>query len=108
MDNLEDFKKELPLSDVLEKAIESSSRYSEPYEPEESYEGIPGNDPDEMNELLASGASLFSGDIDTGTSEEEDPYADLFSLDDNDTPDDMKAKNNPDSMDDLMGFFDEE
>lgn len=108
MDNLEDFKKELPLSAVLEKAIDSSSRYSEPYEPEESYEGIPGNDTDEMDELLASGASLFSGDIDTSTSEEEDPYADLFSLDDNDTSDDINAKNNPDSMDDLMGFFDEE
>lgn len=108
MDNLEGFKKELPLSDVLKKAIDASIHYSAPYEAEESYQGTPENDLNEMNKILASGASLFSGDIDMGSSEKEDPYADLFVLDNNEASDDMKTKNKPDSMDDLMGFFDEE
>ena len=105
MDNLDSFKKELPLSRKVKEALEKASVWNPEYQEDNANLGTSCNQPD-FSEILSSGADLFSGEIDS--SSEYDPYAGLF---EDETDDDNNAEGSDgkkDAVDELLDFFDEE
>lgn len=111
MDNLNGIENELPLSDILKTALDRSKtwRLSRTIKDNASFGGYGF---DSMNDILSSREELFSEELDTQdthNAQGDDPYSNLFDMED----DDLKKKEEnsdqtTDVMDDLMGFFNED
>lgn len=110
MDPFSDTKKELPLSKDLEEAIsKAEKRKTMPkksrvrrIEKEDDYD-YQFDDVGDYDDILSSGASLFSGDLGDTKSNVPDPYGDLF------VPEkDKKTEEDNSPVDDLLNFFEEE
>ena len=107
MDNLDGFGKELPLSAKLKTALDSSKIWR-PVKKQDERILVDDHMPDDINSVLSSGASLFSGDFDN-SGIEDDPYSDLFETEENESEKkDEDSNQTPDVVDDLMGFFNED
>ena len=111
MDSFSEMIKELPLSKDLKDALTRAEKWkSRPKKPnanltskEDDYD-YQFDDAGDYDDVLSSGASLFSGDIGTAKPTDMDPYGDLF-VSDEDKP---KGEDVNSPVDDLLNFFDEE
>ena len=111
MDPFSETIKELSLSKDLKDALTRAEKWkSRPKKPntyltskEDDYD-YQFDDACDYDDVLSSGASLFSGDIGTAKPTDTDPYGDLF-VSDEEKP---KGEDVNSPVDDLLNFFDEE
>lgn len=105
MDNLDSFKKELPLSRKLTDALEKASIWKSGYQVDKANQDI-NRDQTDIREILSSGADLFSGEIDS--SSEYDAYEGLFEDETAGASKTEGSDGKQDAVDELLDFFDEE